>query len=76
MKTQEKITEKIIRRVRAIKDQKFLHDILDYVSREAKNRKIELQQLEDEIMEAVDNLNKVKKGELKARPARDLLDEL
>lgn len=30
----------------------------------------------EDIKEAVDNLNLVKKGELKARPAKDLLDEL
>ena len=32
--------------------------------------------LMEEIKEAVDNLNLVKKGKLKSRPARELLDEL
>jgi hypothetical protein len=33
-------------------------------------------QLLGELKEAVDNLNKVKKGLLKARPVNELLDEL
>lgn len=33
-------------------------------------------QLIEEIKEAVENLNMVKQGKLKARPAKDLLDEL
>jgi hypothetical protein len=33
-------------------------------------------QLLEEIKEAVDNLNLVKKGKLTARPAKDLLNEL
>lgn len=33
-------------------------------------------QLLGEIKEAVENLNLVKQGKLKARPAKDLLDEL
>ena len=32
--------------------------------------------LMEEIKEAVDNLNKVRKGKLKARPAKELLNEL
>lgn len=31
-------------------------------------------QLLEEIKEAVDNLNRVKEGKMKARPAKDLLD--
>jgi len=33
-------------------------------------------QLFEEIKEAVENLNLVKQGKLKARPAKDLIDEL
>jgi hypothetical protein len=33
-------------------------------------------QLLEEIKEAVDNLNQVKEGKMKARPAKDLLNEL
>lgn len=33
-------------------------------------------QLIEEIKEAVENLNDVKKGKIKARPAKELLDEL
>ncbi len=33
-------------------------------------------QLMDEIREAVENLKLVREGKLKARPAKDLLDEL
>lgn len=33
-------------------------------------------QLISEIKEAVDNLKKVRSGKMKARPAKDLLDEL
>ncbi len=33
-------------------------------------------QLLEEIKEAVDNMNLVKQGKLKARPAKELLDEL
>jgi hypothetical protein len=33
-------------------------------------------QLLEEIKEAVENLNLVKQGKLKARPAKDLIDEL
>jgi hypothetical protein len=33
-------------------------------------------QLVEEIKEAVENLNLVKQGKLKARPAKDLLNEL
>jgi len=33
-------------------------------------------ELLEEIKKAVDNLNLVKQGKLKARPAKDLLDEL
>ena len=33
-------------------------------------------QLLQDMKEAVDNLNLVKKGKLKARPAKELLDEL
>jgi hypothetical protein len=33
-------------------------------------------QLLEEIKEAVENLNLVKQGKLKTRPAKDLLDEL
>ncbi|NVO12376.1 MAG: hypothetical protein HXX16_20650 [Bacteroidales bacterium] len=33
-------------------------------------------QLIEEIKDAVENLNLVKQGKLKARPAKDLLDEL
>jgi polyhydroxyalkanoate synthesis regulator phasin len=33
-------------------------------------------QLIEEIKEAVDNLNMVKQGKLKARPAKELIDEL
>jgi len=33
-------------------------------------------QLIEEIKEAVENLNLVKQGKLKARPAKDLVDEL
>jgi hypothetical protein len=33
-------------------------------------------QLIEDIKEAVENLNLVKKGKLKARPAKDLLNEL
>ncbi len=36
----------------------------------------EKMQLISEMREAVDNLKLVKKGKLKARPARELLDEL
>jgi len=36
----------------------------------------EKMQLISEMREAVDNLRLVKKGKLKARPARELLDEL
>ena len=76
MKTQESIRDKIINRVRAIKDQRFLNEILDYVSSVEQVRKAKQEQLEHDIIEAVDNLNNVRRGELKARPARELLDEL
>lgn len=33
-------------------------------------------QLIEEIKEAIENLNDVKKGKIKARPAKELLDEL
>lgn len=33
-------------------------------------------ELLEELKEAVDNLNLVKEGKMKARPARDLLDEI
>jgi len=33
-------------------------------------------QLLEEIKEAIENLNLVKQGKIKARPAKDLLDEL
>jgi hypothetical protein len=33
-------------------------------------------QLLEEIKESVDNLNQVKEGKMKARPAKDLLNEL
>ncbi|MBI1287382.1 MAG: hypothetical protein GC178_07350 [Flavobacteriales bacterium] len=62
-----------------IKDQKALHLLevlksLPYVK--VKQLTEEKALLLAEIKEAVDNLNRVKKGKLKARSAKDLLNEL
>lgn len=62
-----------------IKDNKALHLLevlkgLSYVK--AKTISDEKALLIEEIKEAVDNLALVRKGKLKARPAKDLLDEL
>lgn len=62
-----------------IKDNKALHLIevlkgLPYVK--AKTISEEKAQLMEEIKEAVDNITLVRKGKLKARPVKDLLDEL
>lgn len=47
---------------------------LPYVK--AKTISSEKAQLIEEIKEAVENLNLVRKGKLKARPAKEVLDEL
>ena len=62
-----------------IKDNKALHLMevlksLPYVK--TKTLSDEKALLMEEIKEAVDNLQLVRKGKLKARPAKDLLDEL
>lgn len=62
-----------------IKDNKAKHLMevlksLPYVK--AKTISAEKAQLIEEIKEAVENLNLVRKGKLKARPAKDLLNEL
>ena len=62
-----------------IKDSKveFVMELLNSLSFvKAKPITSEKAQLIEEIKEAVDNLNLVKKGKLKARPARELLNEL
>jgi molybdopterin-biosynthesis enzyme MoeA-like protein len=62
-----------------IKDSKATHLLevlkgLSYVK--AKTISDEKALLIEEIKEAVENLKLVRKGKLKARPAKDLLDEL
>ena len=62
-----------------IKDNKAIHLLevlkgLSYVK--AKTISDEKALLIEEIKEAVDNLALVRKGKLKARPAKDLLNEL
>jgi hypothetical protein len=62
-----------------IKDNKAMHLMevlkgLSYVKTKTISNEKAL--LIEEIKEAVDNLNLVKKGKLKARPAKDLLNEL
>lgn len=62
-----------------IKDSKALHLLevlkgLSYVK--AKTISSEKALLLSEIKEAVDNLTLVREGKLKARPARDLLNEI
>jgi molybdopterin-biosynthesis enzyme MoeA-like protein len=62
-----------------IKDSKALHLLevlkgLSYVKATAISD--EKAQLIEEVKEAVENLKLVKKGKLKARPAKDLLNEL
>jgi hypothetical protein len=62
-----------------IKDNKAMHLMevlkgLSYVKTKTISNEKAL--LIEEIKEAVENLNLVKKGKLKARPAKDLLNEL
>ena len=62
-----------------IKDNKALHLLevlkgLSYVK--TKRLTDEKAQLMSDVREAVDNLKLVRRGKLKARPAKELLDEL
>ncbi len=62
-----------------IKDSKvqFVMELLQNLSYvKAKPLSDEKAQLMSEIREAVENLKLVKRGKLKARPAKELLDEL
>ena len=55
----------------------FILDLLNNFSfAEARSISPAKAQLIEEIKEAVENLNLVKQGKLKARPARELIDEL
>jgi polyhydroxyalkanoate synthesis regulator phasin len=62
-----------------IKDNKATHLLevlkgLSYVKKTTLSNEKAL--LMEEVKEAVDNLNLVRQGKLKARPAKDLLDDL
>lgn len=62
-----------------IKDHKaaFVMELLNSLPFvKAKPLSIKKSQLESELEEAVSNLKLVREGKLKARPARELLDEL
>ena len=62
-----------------IKDNKamYLMEVLQYLPYvEAKTISNEKALLMEEIKEAVENLTLVRQGKLKARPAKDLLNEL
>jgi hypothetical protein len=54
----------------------FLEMIKNYPFVRAENIVTEKIQLLEEMREAIDNLNKVKKGILKPKPAKDLLNEI
>lgn len=55
----------------------FILELLNNISfAKAKQISQAKAQLLEEIKEAVENLNLVKQGKMKARPAKDLLDQL